>query len=450
MGATARQWLAGIWLLLLGVIALWSEVAFPAASPPPDDNFDALFQRIFKEPLNLDLAFHFAEVATQRGDYEAAIGALERMLFYNPGLPRVRLELGVLYFKLGSYAMARTYFDSAIATPGVPPEVKAKVDQFLAEIDRRLSPHKWSVFLQSGLRYQTNANAGPDGLMVKALGQDAVLNSQFAKSPDWNWFGLVGATYAYDLQDGNGDAIEAGLTGYYAKQFSLTQFDLGLVEVQVGPRFGVPQLFPGASFKMYGIGTATSLGGAPYFDGLGGGVSMRFPFSAALVEPSVELRNRNFMDSTLYPTASQQSGNLLTAAITAEGPVLNYFSWAGRVAFDNNRTSDAIFDFNNYQRWSADVAFPIPWSIDWNKSTLNFVIAPTAGVSRTAYAMPNPIVSPTVTRLDREWHVGTILDFLYTASFGMRTQLQYSETNSTLPNYDTRNLSISFGPTARF
>jgi hypothetical protein len=446
MTTRTPQWAAvGIWLLLAGI-----SVASPAASPPADPDFNTLFQRTFKEPLNLDLAFHFAEVATQRGDYEAAIGALERMLFYNPNLPRVRLELGVLYFKLGSYAMARSYFNSAIATPSVPPEVKAKVDQFLAEIDRRLSPHKWSVFLQSGLRYQTNANAGPDGLLVKAIGQDAVLNSQFAKAPDWNWFGLVGATYAYDLQNGNGDALEAGLTGYYAKQFRLTQFDLGLIEVQAGPRFGVPQLFPGASFKAYAIGTATNLAGAPYFSGPGGGVSMRFPFSAALVEPSVELRNRIFMNSALYPTASQQSGNLLTVAVTAEGAVLNFLPWAGRVAFDNNRTTEPAFNFNSYERWSADLAFPIPWSVDWNRSTLHFVVAPTAGASRTAYAMPNPIVSPTVARLDREWHVGTVLDFLYTASFGMRTQLQYSQTNSTLPNYDTRNFSITLGPTARF
>jgi len=450
MSLRTRKWAAGISLLLSGVIAFWCEVAFPAAPPPADADFNTLFRRTFNEPLNLDLAFRFAEVATQQGDYEAAIGALERMLFYNPHLPRVRLELGVLYFKLGSYAMARSYFESAIATPGVPPEVKAKVDQFLAEIDRRLSPHKWSGFLQFGLRYQTNANAGPDGLLIKALGQDAVLNSQFAKSADWNVFGLAGAIYAYDLQNGRGDALEASLIGYFAQQYRLSQFDLGLIELQAGPRFGVPQLFPGASFKIYGIGTATNLAASPYFSGPGAGVSARFPFSAALVEPSVEVRKRNFMDSPVYPIAGQQSGRLLTAAVTAVGAFLNYLPWAGRLAFDNNRTSDAIFDFNGYDRWSADVAFPIPWSVDWNKSTFHFVVAPTAGASRAVYAMPNPIVSPTVARLDREWHVGTVLDFLYDANAGVRTQLQYSRTDSSLPNYDTRNLSITVGPTARF
>jgi len=64
--------------------------------------------------------------------------------------------------------------------------------------------------------------------------------------------------------------------------------------------------------------------------------------------------------------------------------------------------------------------------------------------------MPNPIVSPTVKRLDREWHVGTVLDFLYDGNAGVRTQLQYSRTDSSLPNYDARNLSITVGPTARF
>jgi hypothetical protein len=357
------------------------------------------------------------------------------MLFFNPNLPRVRLELGVLYFKLGSYAMARSYFTSAVAGSNVPQEVKDKVAQFLAEIDRRLSPHQWSVFLQTGLRYQTNANAGPNGSVVLALGQDAVLNSQFAKSPDWNWFGLIGANYAYELQNGRGDALEVSLTGYTAKQFRLTQFDLGLVDVQAGPRVGLgSELFPGASFKFYGIGTATALAEAPYYSGIGAGASMRLPFNFALVEPSVEIRPRTFKDSEAYPTASQQSGTLVTAAVVGQVPIANVASMAFRAAYADNRTVDPVFDFNSYAQWSADVAFPIPWSVDWNKTTLHFVVSPTAGVSRTTYAMPDPIVSPDVTRLDREWHVGAIFDYLCTPMLGLRAQVLYSRTDSSLPN----------------
>jgi hypothetical protein len=53
---------------------------------------DALFQQMLHDPGNLDAAFAYAEVSAQLGDYEAAVSALERMLLFNPDLPRVQLE----------------------------------------------------------------------------------------------------------------------------------------------------------------------------------------------------------------------------------------------------------------------------------------------------------------------------------------------------------------------
>src|SRR5262245_54283930 len=92
-----------------------------AATASLKNEQQALFDRTLKEPANLDVAFRYAEVSTKLGDFEAAIGALERMLFFNSNLPRVRLELGVLYFRLGSYDMAKNYFTYAIADPAAPP-----------------------------------------------------------------------------------------------------------------------------------------------------------------------------------------------------------------------------------------------------------------------------------------------------------------------------------------
>ena len=65
---------------------------------------------MFADPTNLDLTFQFASIATQLGNFESAISALERMLLLNPNLPRVKLEVGVLYFRLGAYPIARSYF----------------------------------------------------------------------------------------------------------------------------------------------------------------------------------------------------------------------------------------------------------------------------------------------------------------------------------------------------
>src|SRR3954462_7999590 len=101
----------------LGCLALlWGLVIAAAPAAAQEDRtalqreFETLFRRTLEAPTDLDAAFRYAEVAARLGDYEAAITALERMLFFNPDLPRVRLELGVLYFRLGSLALARPSF----------------------------------------------------------------------------------------------------------------------------------------------------------------------------------------------------------------------------------------------------------------------------------------------------------------------------------------------------
>ena len=69
--------------------------------------YDRLFQQMLRDPSNMDLMFEFAALANNLENYEAAIGTLERMLLINPDLPRVKLELGALYFRLDSYTIAR-------------------------------------------------------------------------------------------------------------------------------------------------------------------------------------------------------------------------------------------------------------------------------------------------------------------------------------------------------
>lgn len=406
-------------------------------------DYEALFQQMYKNPSNLDVSFKFAEQAVARGDYEAAIGALERMLFFNANLPRVKLELGVLYFKLGSFEIARGYLQDAIKGANVPDEIRAQVRAYLTEIDRRMSRYEYGAFFHGGVRYQTNANVGPNSLMVRALGQDAVLDNKFGKQPDWNSFQIVGANYLYKIGT-RGDAFETTFLGINSRQFKLDQFNLGLVELLVGPRIAIGQ---NASFKLYGIGDQVWLGDANYFNAGGGGISARTTLSDyGLLEGYVEGRHRTFSNSTYYPTSSEQTGDLLSAAITSD---LRFGSlhWTTRVGYDQNR---AVFDYNSYNRYSVDVAVPIEFSLALFGAPHQFVVAPTAGYSWAKYAAPNLIVDPNVIRSDREQRYGTIFDAQLVDNIGVRTQIQYSKIQSSLPNYTTSNFSVSVGPTVRF
>ena len=102
--------------------------------------YEAAFQETLRDPGNLDALFRFASLAVETGDLEGAVSALERMLILNPDQPRVRMELGILYFRLGSYQAARTYLETAVASPALPPDQRARAEDFLAESKKRLDP----------------------------------------------------------------------------------------------------------------------------------------------------------------------------------------------------------------------------------------------------------------------------------------------------------------------
>jgi len=423
--------------------------AQPASTPASAvaNDYDVLFKQMFQNPSNLEVSFKFAEQAAARGDYEAAIGALERMLFFNPNLPRVKLELGVLYFKLGSWDLARGYFEDAIKGASVPDDIRTQVNSYLAEIARRQAPYEFSALLHAGIRWQSNANVGPDSTIVRAIGQDAVLNNQFAKAPDWNWFQLAAAQYNYKINK-RGDSIEAIFTGYAAQQFKFTQFDLSLAELTVGPRVAINQ---DSSFKFYAIGTGVMLAHNKYIESSGVGFSIRGPVTpSAFSEFYLEHRYRRFFDSDEFPTASDQTGTLTTAAINTELR-FGVARLTTRFGYDRNNARPG-FDFNSYNRWSVDVGVPIEFGVPgWIDGVARqVVVTPTAGYSDVRYDDPNWIIDPFVARRDRETRVGGVIDVQLYQNWGLRTTITQTWINSNLPNFDMKNFTVAVGPTARF
>jgi tetratricopeptide (TPR) repeat protein len=432
-----------------------ASLALAQSAPPPTDadlraEADRLFKRLLVKPNDLDAAFRFSEIETRLGDYEAAIGALERMLFYNPDLPRVKLELGLLYFKLHSYAMARSYFNAAIASPDTPEDVRDQVARFLSAIDRGLSDNQFSVFAQIGLRHQSNANAGPDSQVVMALGQDAVLSSQFKRTPDWNVFGVTTVHHYYDFNDQRGDGWESDLIAYYARQFKVTRLNLGLIEVDTGPRLALGT-GSGASIHPYVLANYVTLGDSPYLGTLGAGVSTRFqlPWDITL-DAGAEYRNRDYRNSKDYETATLQNGHQIIGYLIGSGPMpmLTGLSWQSRISATKDTASYQPYAYNDFT-----FEFALPYSFAapaFAKTERAWTVAPFFGYSFTPYAQPDPLVEPSVTRLDRTWRVGATLDMVYFENFGFALQVQYFRTMSTVSNYRTRDFIVSGGPTVRF
>jgi tetratricopeptide (TPR) repeat protein len=109
-----------------------------APSPELQRQYDMAFQDMLRQPADLEVLFKFAKLATEVGDLEGAISSLERMLLIDPDLPQVKLELGVLYYRLKSYDVAVAYLQKALNSPTLPQELRPRAEQVMVRAEKRV------------------------------------------------------------------------------------------------------------------------------------------------------------------------------------------------------------------------------------------------------------------------------------------------------------------------
>lgn len=304
-------------VLALCAIVLFGQLSDARAQDASTQ--DQLFQQMVRNPANHEITFAYVKVATERGDYEAAIGALERLLFYNPKLTRVKYELGALYFRLGSYEMAKRYFREALASPDIDAVTKERVETYLPDTEKQLQPSRFSGFVQTGIRSQSNASFAPGAGVLRLGGQDLALLPSARQKSDVNWFGLAGISHDYDLQNQRGDILETRAVGYLTEQDRLKDLNVGFVDVSFGPRLALaPELLPGVTIKPYVVGGNTWLGGSTYLSSYGAGVSLKVPVNERFSwGPEFEWRRADFNTRDAVPVSGFNSGDWYTGSLYA-------------------------------------------------------------------------------------------------------------------------------------
>jgi tetratricopeptide (TPR) repeat protein len=101
------------------------------ATPAERAAYDKAFQATLEKPSDPETLARFADLAVKVGDIEGAISALERLLLIDANQPEVKLELGVLYYRLGSKEAALTYLEGARSSPEASPQVRDRAEEFL-------------------------------------------------------------------------------------------------------------------------------------------------------------------------------------------------------------------------------------------------------------------------------------------------------------------------------
>jgi hypothetical protein len=232
-------------------------------------------------PNDLDLAFEYAKLSADAGDYEGAISTMERMLIYAPNTPRIQFELGVLYYRLGAYDVSRSYFEQVLANPSVPPDVANQVRLYIQQLSLAADPPPFSASIFSAIRYETNANFGPGTNSVTLNGIDFTLDDQSVGKPGWSALNIGTLHYSYDLKK-QGDKLEFDFLAYSTAYFDndLTDIDLDFFEFTLGPSWSLKRWGWGQTrLYTYAIADLAYLGYDTYFTAPGAGIRL-LSFSA--------------------------------------------------------------------------------------------------------------------------------------------------------------------------
>ncbi|MGH7045813.1 MAG: tetratricopeptide repeat protein [Stellaceae bacterium] len=456
-------------LLLSGLLLLSGALATAAARAEPltadtaalEARKEALFQEMLRRPADLDVMFAYADVAAKLRDYEAAVSALERMLLFNPDLPRVDLELGALYFRMGSYAVAGDYFARAAAA-NPPAEVRARIAEYQAQIARLESRHQISGYIFAGGQFQTDANVAPGSPLVLSPIGPVLLNSQFVKQPSGSVFASGSLLYSYDLETQNHDTLEITSVGYVNHYLNenVTRLDLDLAEVTAGPRFNFPNgslfgIHP-SSVKPYVIFDEVGLGEAQYFDAYGTGLEYDNILYDDLALKSVfEFRQKNFTNAPDRPLSRGLDGSDKLLALSLTEPLganaelnleFDYLDQTTRLDYYTNASYAVTGAYHLH--------YAAPFSISaepWESSIF-------LGRAWSIYAAPDPccntsgdpqVFSPS-SQLTQRWRFGLTEAVPVNATVAIVLQLERDIVSSNLPIYAYTNDSILLGPQIRF
>ncbi|MDV3252674.1 hypothetical protein DevBK_15145 [Devosia sp. BK] len=380
---------AGLIRQVLAFVLLLSALAGPALAQPASPNnvspqVDAatlqqlearrqvLFKQMLANPANLDVSFEYAALSSQVGDLEGSIATLERMLIFAPGLPRLQLELGVLYFRLGALDTARSYFEAVAAQPGVPDDVRARIASYLNSIEGKATGQSLRGMVFIGTRYQTNANAAPGSRIVNLNGLDFVLNDAAVAGGDVNVTAGLNLGFSQGL-GAQGDRFDAVLNVVGTLYAQRKELGTGVIELSAGPSIDLRRIgLDGASLGLYGIVGAAMLDSTPYLATAGVGAVVLAPLDdQTRVSLRGEYRREAYADTAKRPNASSRDGDRfrITAGVEhrlSEDVVLfastSLERRAARVDF-NSLWEASLQAGVNVQYESPIPSLPAPWSV---------------------------------------------------------------------------------------
>jgi len=425
-----------------------SSPSFAQVTDAKRASYRVAFEETLRQPDNAEVLLKYAQAAAAAEDYEGAITAYERFLVLDADQPRVKFELGVLYYKLKSYDAARTYFEQARASGKTSKEVAERSSEFIRDIDRRWGTSRLTGEFVAGIRYSDNPASLPTGTL-QSYGATVVPNPTFQPQGDFAFVGAASLSHRYDFGRQDSGTLETDFSFYTAKQFQVTNADVMLIDLGVGPRMElIDGPLSGVQLKPFVSGRYITVGNLPTYWAWGAGLEASVPLADKVRAGAVVLgQRRDFVDNAAVPFNSQNSGNNATVAANIRADLThsveaslggNYTRYIAMTGFQSYGEAG----FGGALTWR----FEDPAGINGRKWTL----AGNAALAFATYDQPDPFIQPGTVRTQTDVNLGLLLSVPLDDRLTVVAQTTYFQRSASINNYSFNSFSSLLGLGWRF
>ena len=430
---------------------VWAQ-PLSASSAEVKRQVDDAFRDVLTKADSMNARLKYANLLVQAGNFEGGIAALEGLLLSPTAPASIRVELAVLYYRLGSYAMSETYLNDAIADPRLDSTLKKQAERVLQDVVRRNRVSALSGTLMVGLRTQSNPTAATasnqvlsNGVLVRT--EDRARPKSDSSGQLW---GKIDHVYDFDAQnEASLMTSVVGLVDHYASvdsyayiPGSVKPFDLATFQGSTGIRFKPSPLgWPGLTLRPHLLFGHTQLNGHKYFSSSGGGLEGNYRVNDRLTW-SGQYAAKNFSYATRpdIVDSALQTGLEHLAQVRAVVEVGVNKVMVGEAGFVDHGAKRGDFEFSGPQAMLAYVVtYADPTALTGHNWTMSIV----GSVLQRRYRAANPVVDSTTARLDtvRKLTLQNVMHISRDVS--LQLQFDYTDGSSNLPNYVYSNRSSS-------
>jgi hypothetical protein len=431
----------GIGLLLGGLM-----MSLPVREALASSASGLAYQDVLNDPGDLGKTFAYAEKLVEERNFESAAAVLERLAIRYPQQAEIRLELGVMYYRLNSPQMAKDQFERVLAMAGASDDVKRKAAEFLLHDAPLTERSRFSGNVTFGMQYQSNATSGANKDEFNFNGNNV---KTIKKDNDAD--GVVGfnVNHVYDFDSQWGTALESSLGGrgtFYVDNDHLNEIDL---RGRTGVGFTIPGFATGQVRIQPHVSIDTAIRDEELLE-LGGGPGIEASYKPVdqwklTIGYDAMFRDYNHVGS--IGDTQDLSGTDQTIGLNSTweiiprtyliGDVGGHFFNARKDYLDYNSVSTGIALLQGY---NSPISFlPYDWWIRIGGS-----------YEHRWFQGADPDTTAGQSRLDKVWHAEIANVIPITDSWRLTQQFDYDQVNSNERTSDYHNYAASLLATWQF